>query len=102
MTCVAMLKVYQNLFIVSRRLRFTDLVISRQAATSLSITEDGKKLNLLVDGEPERKYHSIWLRHNCQCPQCFSKASHMNMVHPSELATDIKVKSAQLKGKIYH
>ena len=97
-----MLKVYQNLFIVSRRLRFTGLVISRQAATSLSITDDGKKLNLLVDGELERRYHSVWLRHNCQCPQCFSKASHMNMVHPSELTTDMKVKSAQLKGKIYH
>ena len=86
-----------NLLFVYRRLLHTNTLC--QTAVNVSIAEDGKKLQLLIEGEPERRYHSIWLRHNCQCPQCFSHDVYMSQVHPNELSTDIKVESVELKGK---
>ena len=65
---------------------------------SCCITEDGKKLKLYSDAdEPERRYHGVWLRHNCRCPQCLSATANQNVVGYENLI-NLKITSAQIKG----
>ena len=68
------------------------------SSCNVSVIENGKKLKLLCDGEQERRYHGVWLRHNCRCPECYSSTTNMCQVHPSILTTDSTVKSACIKG----
>ena len=68
-----------------------------QASVNVSVSEDGTKLKLLCDGEQERRYHGVWLRHNCRCPECFPAYSHQNIVHHSHLE-DLKLTNAKVKG----
>ena len=63
------------------------------ASTAVSVSQDGKRISLAVDGEPERRYHGVWLRHNCRCPQCLSVHTNQNIVHHSELM-DLSIKEA--------
>ena len=74
-----------------------------QAVCNASVSEDGKKLKLLCDGELERRYHGVWLRHNCRCPECFPAYSQQNIVHHSHLV-DLKLTNAKVEGneKLYH
>ena len=69
----------------------------RLFASTCSISRDGKKLNVQCDGEAERRYHGVWLRHNCRCPVCLSPSTNQNIVHYSSLI-DLKIKDATLKG----
>ena len=68
---------------------------------SCSIIEDGKKLKLHCDGEVERRYHGVWLRHNCRCPECLPPAFQQNIVHHSHLV-DLKIIDATVKGILYY
>ena len=75
-------------------LRSLPLVFPRvTASTVVSVSQDGKRISLSVDGEPERRYHGVWLRHNCRCPQCLNVTSNQNIVHHSELM-DLSIKEA--------
>ena len=69
----------------------------RFASSTCSISKDGKKLNLQCDGEEERRYHGVWLRHNCRCTACLSPSTKQNIVHHSSLM-DLKITDATLKG----
>ncbi len=63
------------------------------------IIEDGKKIKLQCAGEnePERRYHGVWLRHNCRCPQCLSSSTNQNIV-PYENLIDLKVTHVRTEG----
>lgn len=61
--------------------------------TSCSVIENGKKIKLLCDDEPERRYHGVWLRHNCRCPQCLSASSRQTVVVYEDLR-DVKITGA--------
>ena len=63
------------------------------------IIEDGKKIKLQCAGEnePERRYHGVWLRHNCRCPQCLSSSTNQNIV-PHENLMDLKVTHVYTEG----
>ena len=75
-------------------LRSLPLVFPRvTASTAVSVSQDGKRISLAVDGEPERRYHGVWLRHNCRCPKCLNVTSNQNIVHHSELI-DLSIKEA--------
>ena len=74
-------------------LRFASTSLSQ--ATSVSVAEDGNKLHLLTEGELERRYHSVWLRHNCRCTECLSPTSWQNIVHHTHLM-DLKITDANL------
>ena len=67
--------------------------------TSVSVAEDGKKLYLWIDEEPERRYHSVWLKHNCQCPKCLSPFTDQVVVPVASLTLDTKITSAEIIGK---
>lgn len=62
--------------------------------TKLGIS--GKSLILDINGK-ESVYHSIWLRHNCQCPSCMA-FSGQKTIDFSEITSSIILKSAQLSG----
>ena len=66
-------------------------------ASTCSLSRDGKKLNLQCDGEAERRYHGVWLRHNCTCPICLSSSTKQTIVHHSSLI-ELTIKDATLKG----
>ena len=69
------------------------------SSCNVSVIEDGKKLKLLCDGELERRYHGVWLRHNCRCPECFPAYSQQNIVHHSHLV-DLKLTNANVEGTL--
>ena len=80
-------------------LRYCSLSYSPLASScNISVTEDGKKLHLVCDGEQERRYHGIWLRHNCRCPECLPVYSQQNIVHYSHLV-DLKLANAKVEGE---
>lgn len=66
-----------------------------------SVSEDGKKLTLSCndEGNSERRYHGVWLRHNCRCPQCLSTSSHQNVVGYKNLI-DLRITFARIEGII--
>ena len=64
----------------------------------VSVTDNGKKLQLLTEGDPERRYHSVWLRHNCRCPECYSQSAQFSTVHPDALTKDLRIISANTEG----
>ena len=66
----------------------------------LGCTTDRK--NFLVvwsDGE-ESRYHSMWLRHNCQCPECWDSSSTLkraavDKLHGNPVITNTPVLSGK-------
>ena len=76
---------------------FSSSSFLQASSCNVSVSEDGKKLKLLCDGELERRYHGVWLRHNCRCPECFPAYSQQNIVHHSHLV-DLKLTNAEVEG----
>ena len=64
----------------------------------VSVTDSGKKLQLVREGDIERRYHSVWLRHNCRCPECYSQSAQFSTVHPDALTKDLRIISANIEG----
>lgn len=75
---------------------FKRISTSLSPASDVSVSQDGRLLHLRLDGEPERRYHGVWLRHNCRCSQCLPPPSNQNIVHHSQLV-DLRITNAQLK-----
>ena len=69
-----------------------------QQSVQVAVSEDGRKLKLQCEGEQERRFHSIWLRHNCRCPVCTSVHTGQTIVHYSNLTKDLRLASADVKG----
>ena len=65
------------------------------------MSEDGKKVIVSCDGEPERRYHGVWLRHNCRCSQCRPPNFHKTNVFYENLK-QLKIMDAHVEGKVYH
>ena len=70
---------------------------SLDGAAKVSVTNGRKNLQLVRPGSKEKCFHSLWLRHSCQCSEC-TYTSGQRTVHWSELPKDLKIKSAKLSG----
>ena len=70
-----------------------------QQSVQVEVSKDGKKLKLLCEGEQERRFHGVWLRHNCRCPVCTSVHTNQTIVNPKDLVKGLKVESAHLDGE---
>ena len=68
-------------------------------AVKVSVAHGGKHLKLLAGDGKESLFHSLWLRHSCQCSDCAHGASRM--VHWSELPNDLRITSASVEGVTY-
>ena len=81
---------------------------SRQLATSsairlqqnvrVAVSEDKRKLAIKCEGEQERRFHGVWLRHNCRCPICTSASTGQTIVDPRLLTKDLKLERVDIKG----
>ena len=71
-----------------------------QQSVQVAVSEDGRKLKLQCEGEQERRFHSIWLRHNCRCPVCTSVHTNQTIVNPNCLTKDLRVDSATFEGQL--
>jgi hypothetical protein len=82
--------------------------LSSRLASSVSITDNGKILKLICDDHQQDeaaadlRYHSIWLRHNCRCPSCFSPSTDQTIVPVPLLTNDLKLISTEIKGNDVH
>lgn len=68
-------------------------------SASVAVIDEGSKLQLRLDDEPDRRFHSVWLRHNCRCTVCLSVSSDQNIVHHSQLV-DVVIKDAKIHGML--
>ena len=64
---------------------------------SMEATQDGKRMCVSwADGE-ESKYHAVWLRHNCKCPQCWDDRLSSPLVYYDSLK-HVKIISSEETG----
>ena len=67
---------------------------------SLQIEEGGQELNLLWNEKKDNvSLYAVWLRHNCQCPECLADNGQC-LVVPQLLDPFITVDSADISGKV--
>ncbi|XP_019855257.1 PREDICTED: trimethyllysine dioxygenase, mitochondrial-like [Amphimedon queenslandica] len=77
------------------------LLIARSLSSSPlppppSITQDGKSLSIPDPSYPGR-YHAIWLRHHCQCPECMASTGQRT-VPLSILSGSVRLTGAKVEG----
>ena len=72
------------------------LAVEAPATASLGyeVLNSGRKVKFTWANGESSSFHSVWLRHNCQCSDCvFSNQKHINAasLHPNMSVTDIHV-----------
>ena len=72
------------------------------AGVHLSVSDEGRQLEAVwgdAEGSaaPPSSYHSVWLRHNCHCPECLT-AQNQNAVLSCELDPDVAISEAKVTG----
>ena len=81
------------------RLLYTSSTCLQQSA-QVVVSEDRRKLKLVCEGEQERRFHGLWLRHNCRCDVCYSHDTNMSRVSSSQLM-GVRVSAAHINGILY-
>ena len=81
--------------------RFMSSIVSRPS--DVKIVENGNKLDLVWEGDEKWRFHSIWLRHNCQCMECLSpegqKTAFLEQSFRNGISTSFKIASAKIEGE---
>ena len=76
--------------------------VNESAAPSVTVAEGGKKVELAWNGSEQWRFHSVWLRHNCQCSECLSPYGQKTAVlvdsFRKAVTQDIRIESAHLQG----
>ena len=69
-------------------------------ADTLRVSENGRTLTVAWQSDRhESTYHSLWLRHNCRCPDCVEASSGQKLVLPQrDLQQGLEIKSATIPG----
>ena len=80
--------------------RFMSSILRRPS--DVKIVENGNKLDLVWEGDQKWRFHSIWLRHNCQCKACLSpegqKTAFLEQSFRNSISTSFKIASAEIEG----
>uniref|UniRef100_A0A1X7UFK3 Gamma-butyrobetaine dioxygenase n=1 Tax=Amphimedon queenslandica TaxID=400682 RepID=A0A1X7UFK3_AMPQE len=76
--------------------------VSVRSISSIAVSDSGSRLkvHLEVKGSVAKEYSSLWLRHNCQCEECYDSLSSMMKVHPNQLSEDIVIHKADIKDDV--
>ena len=76
----------------------------RKECSSLKIEKGGQELSLswnddeaLKDSHNDLSLYAVWLRHNCQCPECMAD-NGQSTIAPELLDPSIKLHSADISG----
>lgn len=70
-----------------------------EACARITVSQGGKKLAADWGSHRESTYHSIWLRHNCQCSQCLT-SSGQKATASTEQDPHITIAEASITGYI--
>ena len=62
----------------------------------MRVLEGGRRLNI-PNHEKLGDYHSVWLRHNCQCSLCVTSSNQKN-VTGQDLKGELKISNATIEG----
>ena len=68
-----------------------------ELTSSLIGIQEGRKLRVSWADGRESSYHAVWLRHNCQCPNCTS-SSNQRLPRRKNLEGDIRITSSSVAG----
>ena len=69
---------------------------------TVAVCDDRRKLTpVQFEGEKERRFHGVWLRHNCRCPVCYSHDNYMSLVSYKQLI-GVELSSARVQGAPAH
>ena len=69
---------------------------------SVSVNTQDNKMRVMCEGEEEgeMRYHGVWLRHNCRCPQCYDHSAHNTLVRPHQLkGYNTHIEKVSVKGQ---
>ena len=76
--------------------------VAQGASPVVTVAEKGNKIELSWDDGRHWRFHSTWLRHNCQCSECLSpqgqKTWQLFESYRKAIASGLRVGSAQLRG----
>ena len=78
--------------------RFTSYTREKLFSETSILSDDGKVLHLALQNK-DLEMHAVWLRHNCQCPECLS-SNGMKTVDPLKLnPSTTAISSVEVSGK---
>ena len=76
--------------------------VGQGAPPVVTVAEEGSKVELAWDDGRHLRFHSTWLRHNCQCSECLSphgqKTWQLLGSYRKATASGLRVGSANLQG----
>lgn len=76
----------------------TTALLRQQNGVNVTVSKEGKQLQALWNNSTKQStYHSVWLRHNCNCPQCLN-SSNQNAVASYELDPKVTICEANVTG----
>ena len=74
---------------------------SSATASRLERSSDGKKCQVMWSDGEQSTYHAVWLRHNCQCPECWDDIAKQKLVVDiNELRSDLRIHSVTGSGEL--
>lgn len=69
------------------------------SSISVSVSDNGRNLSFSCSSEEkERRFHPVWLRHNCHCSQCLQFRAQKT-IPAEDLSRDLKISAANVEGK---
>ncbi|KAK3766256.1 hypothetical protein RRG08_036893 [Elysia crispata] len=71
--------------------------VKSSRVTSLEIISDGKHVNITWDDGHKSRFHAMWLRHGCHCPDCRLDHNGMGNYQPDDIDLGIRVTSAEIE-----
>ena len=66
--------------------------------TTVSCAANGKKMIVTWDDGEESAFHAVWLRHNCQCPECVQHSSGQKLVTSELLSGSLRMSETRVQG----
>ncbi|KAK6182944.1 hypothetical protein SNE40_010514 [Patella caerulea] len=89
---------FQNLCF--RQLQTSQTEVKQPVKATLQ--QDGKIVAIDWSKDESSKFHSVWLRHNCQCRRCIQEGSGQRIFDSSEISHELNLQSIEVKDSVVH
>ncbi|XP_060070479.1 gamma-butyrobetaine dioxygenase-like isoform X2 [Ylistrum balloti] len=72
------------------------------SANTVNIVDDGRKVEIVWNDCKTSRFHAVWLRHHCQCEECFDAEINQVLIEIDKLPLDIKATNVRITdGKVW-
>ena len=75
--------------------------VKHLAGVQITVSDEGKRLQAVWNADKSTAqpstYHAVWLRHNCNCPQCLPEQNQKTVVS-HELDPNVVISEARIAG----